>query len=147
MTSQKENRNRINTFLVVLVLINIIGDIGNIIFWYAEPSSRGSLIGGNIGGIEFKGGYIAVTAGADAAVIAGTTILTIVSIIYVVGLYGLLKRRTWAPLLVIAISIANRAMALLLFELNEAFAFFSVWTVILVVVAYLDYRKLSATKS
>jgi len=59
----------------------------------------------------------------------------------------LIKRRTWAPLLVIAISVANRALAAVMFEVNEAFAFFAVWTVILVVVAYLDYRKLSATNA
>jgi len=52
------------------VLLNIIADIGNIIFWYASPSSQGSLLGGNIGGIEFTGGYIAQVAGDQAALAA-----------------------------------------------------------------------------
>ena len=144
MGTQMANKNRINTILIVFVLLNIIGDIGNIIFWYAVPISQGSLLGGNIGGIEFAGGYIARVAGDQAALAAGTIILAVVAVVYIVALFGLMKRRLWAPLLVIAISVANRALAGFMFELNESFAFFGVWTVILVVVAYLDYRKLSA---
>jgi hypothetical protein len=55
-----------------------------------------------------------------------------------------MKRMVWAPLLVIAISIANRAIALGLYLISEAFIFFAVWTVILVVLAYLDWRKMKA---
>ena len=149
MNTQTTTKNRINTILIVLVLLNIIGDIGNIILWLAVPDTRGSLVGGVVvggplTGAEFNGGYIAAVAGDQAALIAGTVILAAVSIVYIISLFGLLKRRTWAPLLVIVISIANRALAALLFELNPGFAIWGVWTVILVVVAYLDYRKLSA---
>jgi hypothetical protein len=143
MNSQPPTKNRINLLLIVFVLINIVGDIGNVIAWLAIPDMRGSLTGGVMGGVQLTGGYIAVTWGADAALIAGSVILTVVSIVYIAALYGLLKRRKWAALLVIAISIVNRLLALLLFAVNEAFAFWGIWTVILVVVAFLDYRKLS----
>jgi hypothetical protein len=46
--------------------------------------------------------------------------------------------------LVIAISVANRALAVPLYLINIAFIFWLVWTVILVVVAYLDWRKMKA---
>ena len=94
-----------------------------------------------------NGGFIANWAGDQAALAAGTITLAVVAVIYVVALFGLLKRRMWAPLLVIAISVANRVLAVFLFELNAAFAFWGVWTVILVVLAYFDYRKLSAASA
>jgi hypothetical protein len=140
----KSNSSIIHKILMIFVAINIIGDIGNVIGWLAIPDMRGSLTGGVMNGVEMSGGYIAVTAGADAALMAGAVILTAVAIIYIVALFGLLKGRKWSPLLIIAISIVNRVLAVLLFELNIAFAFWGIWTVILVVVAFLDHRKLKA---
>jgi hypothetical protein len=96
MKTQTSTKKRVHTILIAFVLLNIIADVGNLIFWYASPSSQGSLLGGNIGGIEYKGGYIASVAGAQAALAAGTIILAVVSIVYVAALFGLLKRRTWA---------------------------------------------------
>ena len=144
MNTQTTNKNRIHTILIVFVLINIIGDIGNIIVWLAVPEMRASLVGGVMNGMELNGGYIAAVAGDEAALIAGTITLAVISLLYIVALYGLLKRNKQAALGVIAISISNRALALVLFEISLAFALWAVWTVILVVVAYLDYRKLSA---
>jgi hypothetical protein len=142
-----KSKNRINTILIVFVLLNIIGDIGNIIVWLAIPESRGSLVGGVMNGIELNGGYIAAVAGDQAALIAGTVTLAVISTLYAIALMGLLKRNKQAALGVIVISIANRALGLVLFEITIAHAFFAVWTVIIVVVAYLDYRKLSAANT
>ncbi len=133
MNTQTPARNRINTLLFLLVLINIVGDFGNIAFWYTSPSSQGSL----------NGGYIAAVAGTADGLIAGTIILLVVAFIYLASLYGLLEKKAWAPLLVIAISIANRTLAMFLYLYSEAFYFWLVWTIILVVVASLDYRKLT----
>jgi hypothetical protein len=133
--SIKSNSSVIHKILMIFVTINIIGDVGNVIAWLAIPDMRGSLTGGVMNGVEMSGGYITVTAGADAALIAGAVILTVVAIIYIVALFGLLKLRKWSPQLV---------LAFLLFELNFAFAFWGVWTAILVVVSFLDYRKLKA---
>jgi hypothetical protein len=147
MNSQTSTKNRINTILIVFVLINIIGDIGNIIAWLAVPESRGSLVGGVMNGVELNGGYIAAVAGEEAALIAGTVTLAVMSLLFLVALYGLWKKQTRAALGIIAISIANRALGLILFEISLAQVFWGIWTVILVIVAYLDYRKLSAANA
>ncbi len=144
MNADKIAKNRLNSLLVVFVLINIIGDIGNIIAWYVSPSMQSSIIGGNIGGVEFKGGYLFGVAGANATLAIGSAILAIVSVVYIVSLAGLLKKQKWGPQVVIAISIINRVIAVFLFEFSAAFAFWAIWTVILVAVSYLDYRKLAA---
>jgi hypothetical protein len=128
------NLGIIHKVLIVFVLLNIIGDIGNVIFWWVSSSSRMSLTPSIIGN----------AAGADNALIAGTVILLVVSIVYIASLYGLLKKMLWAPLLVIAISIANRVLAVFLYEISIAFVFWAVWTVILVVVSFLDWRKMKA---
>jgi hypothetical protein len=121
--------------LIVFVTINIIGDIGNVIFWWVNPDSRG---------LSLNTGIIGVAAGSDAALIAGSVTLLVVAAIYAAGLYGLVKRKLWSPLLIIAISIANRVLALFLYLISPAFAFWAVWTVILVVLSYLVWRKMKA---
>lgn len=121
--------------LMLFVAVNIIGDVGNVIFWWVNPDSRA---------LSLNTGIIGAAAGADAALITGTVILLIVAAIYAVGLYGLNKKLKWAPLLIIAISVANRALALVLYLISPAFAFWAVWTVILVVLSYLVWRKMKA---
>jgi hypothetical protein len=133
VTSKAVNLGLIHKILIVFVSINIIGDVGNVAFWLASPDSRAA---------SLNTGYIGVTAGIENALIAGTIILLVVAVVYIVALFGLLRKRGWAPLLVIAISIANRTIALPLYFISLAFAFWAVWTVILVVVSYLDWKKL-----
>lgn len=134
MNGKKVGRNWFNIALILLVGINIIGDIGNIALWNADPSLQESLIGG----------YIASLVGAENALTAGTAILAIVAIIYIASILGLLKKQKWGPLLVIAISIANRVIAVFLYQFNEFFFVWFAWTIILLVVAFLDFRKISA---
>ncbi len=134
MNSSKVGKNWVNILLVLLVAINIIGDIGNIALWNSLPSSQESL----------TGGYIDSLAGAENALATGTIILSVVSIMYVAALLGLLKKQKWGPLLVIAISIANRAIAVFLYLFNQFFFLWFAWTIILLVVAFLDFRKLSS---
>jgi hypothetical protein len=126
---------RLHTVLILFVAINIMGDIGNVAFWWANSSSRDA---------SLNTGYIASVVGNGNALIAGTIILLVVSAVYAAALFGLLKKMAWAPLLVIAISVANRAIALPLYFISPAFAFWAVWTVILVAVSYLDWKKLKA---
>ncbi len=123
----------VHTILMVLIAINVIGDIGNIVFWWVSPESRA---------LSLNTGYIGVTAGVDNALIAGTVILSVVAVIYIIGLYGLMKRKMWSPLLIIGISIVNRALAVPLYFLSPAFAFWGAWTIVLAVLAYLDWRKM-----
>jgi len=133
MTSKAVNLGLIHKILIIFVTINIIGDIGNVAFWWVSPDSRAA---------SLNTGYIGVVAGIDNALVAGAIILLVVAAVYIVALFGLLKKMTWAPLLVIAISIANRVIALPLYFISPAFAFWAIWTVILVVVSYLDWRKM-----
>lgn len=132
MTTKTVSLGWIHRILILFVVINILGDIGNVAFWYASPDSQGSLLGSYIGSV----------AGAGSALVAGTVVLLVVAVIYIAALFGLLKKLLWAPLLVIAISVANRALALVLYEISFAFVFWAVWTVIFVVLAYLDWRKM-----
>lgn len=133
-TSKTDNLGLIHKVLIVFVILNIIGDIGNVIFWWVSPSSR----------ISLNPSIIGNAAGADNALIAGTVTLTVVSLVYIVSLYGLVKKMQWAPLLVIAISIANRVLAIFLYQISIAFVFWAVWTAILVAFGYLDWRKMKS---
>ena len=124
----------IHKILIIFVTLNIIGDIGNVAFWWANRASRESIYQA----------FIGVNAGVDNALIAGTTILAVISAIYIVALFGLIKRRKWAPQLIIAISVANRALSLVLYLISPAFAFWAIWSIILIVLSYFDWRKMTA---
>lgn len=132
MTNKPTGLGIVFKILVIFVLVNIIGDIGNLALWWANPSSRSSLNPSIIGN----------AAGADNALLAGTIVLSIVSVVYIISLFGLIKKLKWAPLLVIAISVANRAIAVFLYQISVAFIFWAIWTMILVVLSYLVYRKM-----
>ena len=60
----------------------------------------------------------------------------------IIALLGILKRKNWAPLFFIAISIVNRLLSQLLFD-GGIHMIFVTWTFILVVFAYNEYRGLS----
>jgi hypothetical protein len=92
--------------------------------------------------VTSPGGILFNAVGAGNALAIGSAVLLGVAAVYIVALFGLFKRLKWAPLLVIAISVVNRALALLLYFISPAFAFWAVWTVILVALAYLDYSKI-----
>jgi len=135
MTAKTGKLGKLHTVLILFVVINIIGDIGNVAFWWANPSSRDA---------SLNTGYIASVAGNGDALIAGTIILLVVSAVYAAASFGLLKKMAWAPLLIIIISVVNRVIALPLYFISPAFAFWAVWTAILLVVSYLDWKKLKA---
>ena len=132
MDTKAVNIGIIGKILMLFIIINIIGDIGNVAIWWADSGSRA---------LSLNTGYIGMAAGADGALIAGTIILLVVSVVYIAALFGLFRKQKWAPQLVIAISIANRVLALVLYEISVAFLLWAAWTVVLVVLAYLVYRK------
>jgi hypothetical protein len=132
MTTKSASLGIIHKILIVLVIINIVGDIGNVVFWWANSASRSSL----------NQGYIGVTAGNFNALIAGTIVLLVVSVVFIIGLFGLMKQMKWAPQLIVAISVANRALALALYLISPAFALWAVWSIILIAVSYFDWRKM-----
>jgi hypothetical protein len=131
VNTQEKIKNRLNTLLFIFVLANIVGEVGNIALWYGIPSLRASL----------QGGLIAKALGAGNALATGTTILSAIAIMYTVTLVSLRRKQKWAPILIIAISVANRAFALIIFE--PVVPFYFAWTGILVFAALLDYWLLS----
>jgi uncharacterized membrane protein YoaK (UPF0700 family) len=132
MTTKPTSLGIIHKILIVFVAINIVGDIGNVAFWWANPASRAA---------SLNTSYIGVNAGVRNAFTIGTVILLLVSVVYMVALYGLLKRKIWAPKIIIAISVVNRALALVLYFISPAFAFWAVWSIILIAISYFDWSK------
>ena len=59
-----------------------------------------------------------------------------------IALFGIIKRKNWAPLYFIAISIGNRLWSQPLFD-GGIHMIFVTWTTILVVFTYNEYRGLS----
>jgi hypothetical protein len=69
------------------VIFSIVGDVGNVVLWWISSDSRLSLNPSIIGN----------AVGADAALIGRTVILLVFASIYGAGLFGLTKRKLWAP--------------------------------------------------
>lgn len=128
----------IGKILAACIAINIIGDIYNVVIWWVNPESQN---------LSLSAGYLSVTSGVDYALNVGTVILLIVSLAYSVAFFGVIKRLAWMPLLVISISIVNRMLAVLLYPIDVMFVFWTVWTVILVVIAGLVWRRLDISLS
>ena len=84
MTTKPASLGIIHKILIVFVAINIVGDIGNVAFWWANPASRAA---------SLNTGYIGVNAGVSNALTAGTVILLLVSVVYIVALYRLAKTK------------------------------------------------------
>jgi len=133
MTTKPASLGKIHKILMFFVIINIVGDIGNVALWWANSASRAA---------SLNTGYIGVAAGVGNALIAGTIVLLVVAAVYIVALFGLLKRRTWAPELIIVVSVANRALALVLYFISPAFAFWAIWSIILIALSYFDWSKM-----
>jgi len=123
---------------MLFILINIIGEIGNIAFWWANSASRAASLNNSI---------IGVAAGIGNALIAGTIVLLVIAVVHIIALYGLMKQMKWAPKLIIIITVVNRALALILYFISPAFVFWAVWSIILIALAYFDWRKMNTAKA
>jgi hypothetical protein len=128
----KPNLGIIHKILIIFVALNIIGDIGNIAFWWVNPSSRDASLNTGLYSINCRQRKCVDCRNSYS--VSGFNGLRC-------ALFGLLKKMAWAPLIVIVISVVNRVIALPLYFISPAFAF---WTVILVVVSFLDWKKLKA---
>jgi hypothetical protein len=112
--------------LLFLVAITIIAEVASIIFWIVNPTiplgkARVTLA------VDFR---IAV---ANAVVLAALNLMAFLWIV---------RRNKTGPLFLIAISIINRVISDPIF-IGGAHIVFITWTVLLVIFAYLDYRKIS----
>lgn len=132
----------IHKLLIIFVAINILGEVGNVVAWWAVPSMQISLNGGELNGVTSPPSILSSAVGSQNALIIGSVILIAVAAAYAYTLIGLRKKQQKAPLMVIAISVVNRLLTLIIFAISAAFVFWAVWTVILVVVSYLDWQKL-----
>jgi hypothetical protein len=64
------------------------------------------------------------------------------AVVYAVSVFGLLRKLEWAPLLVIAVSVVNRALALgVIFEPNVAWLIWSAWKLVIIALAFYLWRK------
>jgi hypothetical protein len=128
----------IHKIFMLFILINIIGEVGNVAFWWANPASRAA---------SLNTGYIGAFAGVFNALIAGTIVLLVVAVVYSIALYGLMKQMKWAPQLIVVITVVNRALALLIYFISPAFVFWAFWSIILIAIAYFDWRKMNTVKA
>jgi hypothetical protein len=111
---------------LILVAITIIAEVASIIFWIVNPTiplgkARITLA------VDFR---IAV---ADAVVFA---VLNLMAFLWI----G--RRNKTGPLFLVVISIINRIISDPIF-IGGAHIVFITWTVLLVIFAYLDYRRIS----
>jgi hypothetical protein len=138
MTIKPASLGIIHKIFMLFILINIIGDIGNIVLWWANSATRAA---------SLNTGYIGVAAGIGNALVAGTIVLLVVAVVYIIALYGLIKQMKWAPQLIIVITVVNRALALILYFISPAFVFWAVWSIILIVLSYFDWSKMNTAKA
>jgi hypothetical protein len=113
--------------LLVLTSLTIIGEVASIFLWIANPPLGANPNARFTLAVDYT---IAVT---NAAVFI---VLNLVALIWIV------RKNKIGPLFLIAISILNRLVSHPLF-IGGAHGIFIAWTAILVIFAYLDYRKLS----
>ena len=115
--------------LLILVAITIIAEVASIIFWTVNPTipmgkARVTFT------VDFR------IANANAATFA---LLNLAAFVWI------LRRNKTGHLFLIVVSIINRVISDPIF-IGGAHIVFITWTVLLVIFAYLDYRKLSKQK-
>jgi hypothetical protein len=118
-------QNISHKILTALTAITIIAEVGSIILWTANP--------------KIPLGQARVTLAVDYTIaVASAAVFTILNSI---ALIWILKRNKVGPIFLIAISVINRAISYFFF-IGGAHFLFIIWTILLVIFAYLDYRKL-----
>jgi hypothetical protein len=113
--------------LLVLTALAIVGEVASAILWTANPTIPSGQ------SIRFTLAVDYTIAVADAAVFA---FLNLVAFVWI------RRRNTNGHLFIIAISIINRLLSQPIF-IGGIHLIFVTWTALLIIFAYLDYRKLS----
>jgi hypothetical protein len=127
------NANLITKSLLILIILNIAGDVIAAAFFLWDPS---------LGELSVYGGLIAGFAGKNGAVTITIAILLGYAVVYAVSVFGLLRKLKWAPILVIAVSVLNRALALgVIFEPNVAWVIWSAWKLAIIALGIYLWRK------
>jgi len=81
------NANLITKSLLILIILNIAGDVIAAAFFLWDPS---------LGELSIYGGLIAGFAGKNAAVMITTAILLGYAVVYAVSVFWLLRKLKWA---------------------------------------------------
>jgi hypothetical protein len=127
------NPNLLTKILLILIILNIAGDVIAAVFFLWDPS---------LGELSVYGGLIASFAGKNGAVTITIAILFGYAVVYAVSVFGLLRKLKWALPLVIAVSVVNRALALgIIFEPNVAWVIWSAWKLVIIALAVYLWRK------
>jgi hypothetical protein len=122
----------ITKILLILTILNIAGNISNVVIWLMDPSMRD---------ISLNGGLIASFVGNDGALVISSAIILFYATAYAIAAFGLFSKSKWAPLLIIDVSIVDRALALVIFQLNSAFLIWSAWKIVMISLAFYLLRK------
>lgn len=132
-TSKHMHANLITKILLIMIILNILGDVIAAAFFLWDPS---------LGELSVYGGLITSFAGKNGAVMITIAILLGYAVVYAVTVYGLFSKLKWAPILVIAVSVVNRALALgIIFEPNIAWLIWSAWKLAIIALAFYLWRK------
>jgi hypothetical protein len=119
-------QNFAHKILTVLTAITIIAEVGSIILWTANP--------------KIPIGQARVTLAVDYTLAVASA--AVFAFLNAIALIWILKRNKIGPIFLIAISVINRASSHFFF-IGGVHFFFITWTILLVIFACLDYRKLS----
>ena len=112
--------------LLILTAITIVAEVASIIFWTVNPT--------------LPMGQARITLAVDYSIaVANAAVFAVLNLI---ALVWIIRRNKKGPIFLIAISIINRAISHPIF-IGGAHGIFITWTAVLVIFAYLDYRKLS----
>ena len=110
--------------LTAFVAANIVLDIIAIAIWAGAPATQWSI---------YQLGFTIV--GTEAAVAA---------VLFTVALFGLLKKKKWAPYLALLVTINQRVFATYVFFPSTAIGVTLIWSLIIIYFAYRDIKTQNA---
>jgi len=128
--------NLITKILLIMVILNVAGNISNVVIWLMSPSWNDPSLRDSL-----NEGLIASFVGIDGALVVSSAIILFYATVYAIGAFGLFRKSKWAPLLIVEISIVDRALALVIFQLNLGFLIWSVWKIVMISLAFYLLRK------
>jgi hypothetical protein len=134
--SKLAHANLITKILLIMTILNVAGNISNVVIWLMSPSWHDPSLRESL-----NGGLIASFIGKDGALVISSAIILFYATVYAVAAFGLFRKSVWASLLIIEISVVDRALALVIFQLNLGFLIWSVWKIVMISLAFYLMRK------
>ena len=134
--SKPAHANLITKILLIMTILNVAGNISNVVIWLMSPSWQDPSLRESL-----NEGLIASFIGKDGALVISSAIILFYATVYAIAAFGLFRKSKWAPLLIIEISIVDRVLALVIFQLNLGFLIWSVWKIVMISLAFYLLRK------